>query len=297
MRGFLFLLVVAAIGVGALWAGQYGVGPVIVTKENEFNIVLLLGTPRKTIDQPGIDWRLPILESTQTLDKRLQYLNAQPVELLIGNETLSVDYYAVWRIEDPLAFSRSYPGGKAEASTAIQRRLKSLVGDKIGKLPLQQVLSRAAVFDELDSEASAALLEKGVVVLDLRINRTEIPREAESAAFEQMREQRRAISREHRARGEREAREMRARAEREARTTVAGARSQAEVTRGDGDAQAAAIYAAAYSGDPEFYAFVRSLEAYRKGLEERTTMVLAPDHEFFRYLQPRGLRARPSPGP
>jgi len=286
MRLLLFLLVTAAVAVGALWAGQYGVGPVIVTNEQEFNIVLFLGTPRKTIDQPGLDLRLPILESIQTLDKRLQYLNAQPVELLIGDETLSVDYYAVWRIEDPLTFSRSYPGGKLEASRAIQRRLKSLVGDKIGKLPLEQVLARAAVLDELDREASEALLEKGVVVLDLRINRTEIPREAESAAFEQMREQRRAISREHRARGEREAREMRARAEREALTTVAAARSQAEITRGDGDAQAAAVYAAAYSHDPEFYGFVRSLEAYRTSLDEHTTLVLPPSHEFFRYLQP-----------
>jgi membrane protease subunit HflC len=102
-----------------------------------------------------------------------------------------------------------------------------------------------------------------------------------------MREQRRAISREKRAIGEREARGLRARAKREARELVAMATSEAVVLRGEGDAQAARIYAQAYGKDPEFFAFVRSLEAYRKTLGEKTTLVVPPDHEFFRYLDPR----------
>ena len=101
-----------------------------------------------------------------------------------------------------------------------------------------------------------------------------------------MREQRRAISRQHRATGEREAREIQAKAEREANTLLAASRSQAEITRGAGDAEAAAIYASAYSQAPEFYAFWRSLAAYRRTLGSRMTLVLPPEHEFFRYLQP-----------
>lgn len=294
MRFLFLVLVLVAVMVGGLWAGQFGWGPVVVTNEYEYKIRLMAGSPwREPLTEPGLSLRLPFVESVETLDKRLQYLDAKPVELLIGNETLLVDYYAVWHIVDPLLFRRSYPGGMRDAETAIQRRLKSLVGATIGRLPLEQLLSRANVLDRLDTEVSVKLADKGVQVVDVRINRTELPREAESAAYQQMREQRRAISREHRAKGEREAREIRAKAEHEARTIRAQASATAEVTRGQGDAEAAAIYANAYGKDPEFYSFVRSLEAYRATLGERTTMVLAPDHEFLRFLAPeKELRVR-----
>lgn len=284
---FMLLLVIAAL-VGTLWAGQFGYGPVVIVNEYEYKVPLLLGAPwRETIREPGFTLRVPIIETMLTLDKRLQFLDAQPVELLIGNETLLVDYYAVWRISEPLMFRRSYPGGMPDAENAIQRRLRSQVGATIGRMPLEQLLARAQVIDEIGDELSASLAEKGIEVLDVRINRTELPTQAESAAYEQMREQRHAISREYRAKGEREAREIRARAEREARTLLAKAHADAEVTRGEGEAESAAIYAAAYSKNAEFYAFVRSLQAYRNTLGEGTTMVFAPDHEFYKYLEPQ----------
>jgi membrane protease subunit HflC len=148
------------------------------------------------------------------------------------------------------------------------------------------------VIASLDDASEAALGETGIDVVDVRLNRIELPRAAEPAAYEQMREQRRAISRELRVVGERRAREIRANAEREAELTLAQARSKAEITRGEGDAESARIYADAYNADPEFYSFVRSLEVYRATLKGSTTMVLPPDHEFFRYLDPRGGAAR-----
>jgi membrane protease subunit HflC len=175
----------------------------------------------------------------------------------------------------------------SEASDRIQQRVGSLVGDSIGNLTMSELLSRAEALELLDTKATAELITNGVRVVDVRINRTELPLKAEAATFEQMREQRRAISREKRAIGEREARGLRARAKREARELVAMATSEAVVLRGEGDAQAARIYAQAYGKDPEFFAFVRSLEAYRKTLGEKTTLVVPPDHEFFRYLDPR----------
>jgi membrane protease subunit HflC len=163
----------------------------------------------------------------------------------------------------------------------------SLVGDAIGNLSMTELLSRAETLELLDAKATAELASNGVRIVDVRINRTELPLKAEAATFEQMREQRRAISREKRAIGDREARELRAKAEREARELVATASSEAVVIRGEGDAQAARIYAEAYGKDPEFFAFVRSLEAYRKTLGDKTTIVVPPDHEFFRYLDPK----------
>ena len=154
----------------------------------------------------------------------------------------------------------------------------------MGVLSRAELLARAEVLDDLSDRATTELAGNGVRVLDVQINRTELPLQTENATFEQMREQRRSISREKRAIGEREAREIRAKANRKARELLAVARAKAEVMRGEGDAAAARIYAKAYSKDPDFYAFVRSLEAYRKTLIENTTLVVSPDHEFFKFL-------------
>jgi len=223
----------------------------------------------------------------KTFDKRLQYLNAKPVEMVIAKgDRLIIDYYAIWRIDSALDYLMSFPEGMQSAEQRIQRAINGKVGARIGTLELSQLLERAEVLDQLDEESSEEMAGTGVMVVDVRLNRTEIPKNAEPAAFAQMREQRRALAREYRVDGEREARTARAEAERTARTTIAEARSEAEVIRGEGDAESAHTYAQAYGKDPEFYAFVRSLEAYRKTLGERTTMVLAPDHEFFRFLDP-----------
>ncbi len=145
----------------------------------------------------------------------------------------------------------------------------------------------------LGQQVTEELSATGVEVVDVRLNRTELPRNAEPAAYAQMREQRKAISRQHRAVGEREARKIRAKAEGDARRVRAAARSAAEATRGEGDAGSARIYAEAYGKDAEFYAFWRSLQAYRTTIGERTTMVTSPDHEFFRFLQPEANWVEP----
>lgn len=276
-----------ALSIASLWAGNYGLGPVIVTQEWQYNIVLRLGTPVRVIEEPGVSFRLPIVESVLMRDKRLQYLGVEPSEMIVGNETLLVDYFAVWKITDPLAFSRRYQNVNA-AQRVIRARLQSRVSDKISSLPLDQILARADVLGDIAVDATEALGQTGVAVIDLRISRTDIPKQNEEATFNQMREQRLAIAREHRARGEREAREIRAKAEREARTLLAQASSQAEITRGEGDAEAAGIYAASYSADPEFFAFVRSLQAYRATIDEDTTLVLSPEHDFFDYFRSSG---------
>lgn len=292
MRTLLLLLWVLIVSaVAGLWAGQYGYGPVVVTQEWQYHIVLRLGAPVRTLSEPGVSLRIPFLETLLVRDKRLQYLAVEPSEMIVGNETLLVDYYAIWQITDPLAFSRSYPS-MAAAERVIRARLQSRVNDKISSLPVEAILARSNVLGDIAVQSTESLSESGVAVVDLRISRTDIPKQNEEATFNQMREQRLAIAREHRARGEREAREIRAKADREARTLRAQAQSQAEITRGEGDAEAAGIYAAAYSADPDFYSFVRSLEAYRKSIDEDTTLVLSPEHEFFEFFRASGAPAR-----
>jgi membrane protease subunit HflC len=302
MRFFFLLVVFGAVVVGALWAAQFDRGPIVINRADEYRLVLRLGRPVAELTEAGVAFyetqpipffrfpfiRIPFVDEVLVFDKKIQYLNAAAAEIEIGgNERLIVDYYALWRIESPLEFRRSFPGGPEQASDLIQRTVGALVGDAVGALSTAELLARAEVLDDLSDRATTELAGNGVRVLDVQINRTELPLQTENATFEQMREQRRSISREKRAIGEREAREIRAKADREARELLAVARAKSEVMRGEGDAAAARIYAKAYSQDPDFYAFVRSLEAYRKTLGENTTLVVSPDHEFFKFLDPQ----------
>lgn len=297
MRLLLVPIVLGALVVALLWAAQYDQGPLVINRADEYRLVLRLGKPIAELEEAGLAGmfapRIPFLDEVQVFDKKIQYLNAAAAEIEIaGNERLIVDYYVLWQIQSPLDFRRSFPSGSAAAEERIQRTVGALVGDAVGTLTMAELLARAEALETLDERATTELADNGVRIVDVRINRTELPLRSESATFEQMREQRRAISRQKRAQGEREAREIRARAEREARETVARARSESEILRGEGDAEAARIYAEAYSQDPDFYAFVRSLQAYRKTLGEKTTIVVPPDHEFFRFMDPKRAESK-----
>jgi membrane protease subunit HflC len=294
---FLFLpIVLGGIVVAMLWASQIDRGPLVINRADEYRLVLRLGKPVAELTEAGLAGmyapRIPFLDEVQVYDKKLQYLSAAATEIEIDdNERLIVDYYVLWQIDSPLEFRRSFPRGAAEAEKRIRRTVGSLVGDAVGNLTMAELLARAEVLDSLDERATQELESNGIRIVEVRINRTELPLPSESATFEQMREQRRALSRQKRAIGAREAREIRARANREAREMIAQANADSEVRRGEGDAEAARIYAQAYSKDPDFYAFVRSLEAYRKTLGAKTTLVVPPDHEFFKYLDPKSIGA------
>jgi membrane protease subunit HflC len=296
-RLFSLAIVLVAIAIVAVMTseyrlpGNYSLSPVIITKETEHNVLTFLNDLYKTIEEPGIEWMIPG-SRVITLDRRLQHLSAKPVDVVIAlNEKLKTSYYALWRIVDPEAFIVNFPLvmsdaelGMKKAQDRIQEAVNALVGARIAGLELSQLLGRSEVLDRLAEETNAELADAGVEIVDVRISRTELPENSLAATYAQMREQRRALAREYRVRGERAAREQRAAAEREARGTRAEARAFSEVTRGEGDAEAARVYSDAYSQDAEFYAFVRSLEAYRKTLGTRTTMVLPPSHRFFRFL-------------
>lgn len=287
MRFFFPVLVLAAIAVALLWAGNYGLGPVVIVHEGETKLLLRFGEVVKVLDKPGRPaLRLPLIDEVKVYDARLQYANAAPAQMLAKGESLIIDFYAVWRLSDAHAFRRSYPRGFADAEKRILETMVSRVQEQVGRSTRAELLARSEVIATLEDATETALAATGIDVVDVRLNRIELPRAAEPAAYEQMREQRRAISRELRAVGERRAREIRANAEREAELTLAEARSQADITRGEGDAESARIYAEAYGKAPAFYAFVRSLEAYRTSLKSRTTLVLPPDHEFFHFLAP-----------
>lgn len=298
MRIVLVPVVIVAAIVGLLWAAQFDRGPIVINRADEYRLILRFGQPVAELTEPGFaGWhslRIPFVDEVEVFDKKIQYLNAAATEIEIAeNERLIIDYYVLWQIKSPLEFRRSFPKGATEAKKRIQRTVGSLVGDAVGGLTMTELLARAEVLGSLGEQATHELESEGIRIVEVRINRTELPLPTEKATFEQMREQRRAISRQKRAVGVREAREIRARADRQAREMVATAKARSEVLRGEGDAEAARIYADAYGQDPEFYAFVRSLAAYLKTLGEGTTLVVPPSHEFFKYLDPKSSAPTP----
>ena len=168
MRFFSLLLLLVGLAAGTIWAGQYGWGPVVIVNEWQSKIPLLLGAPwREPIVQPGPTWRIPLIEEMVTIDKRLQFLDADPMEMQIESERLEVDYYAIWKIDNPLLFRRSFPAGSKEAEVIIQRRLKSLVGAAVGQMTLQQLLARSGLIGDLGDKLSSDLAEKGIKVVDI----------------------------------------------------------------------------------------------------------------------------------
>lgn len=301
MRRLLFLLLVVAAGCAALVkAGEYGIGPIVVTREDEQKLILLLGNPREKATGPGLALRLPFLEEVRSFDRRWLHLNSKPrLVQTMDRERIVVDNYVIWRISDPLQFYKSFPTGIEKAELQIDREVGGNIREVVGQHSIPQVLTekRHEIMSQVTTKSAVALQRFGIEVRDVRINRTELPQGAEENVYARMRAERERLARKHRAEGEEQARTIRADADRRARVIVAEAREKAERLRGTGDAESARIYSDAYSRDPAFYEFVRSLEAYRKALGEGTTLVLPPEHEFFHSFNKGGSDLEPARPP
>jgi membrane protease subunit HflC len=280
------LLVGLAILAGLLFAGSRGIGPVLITREGEQKMVLRLGSVAAVRTEPGLWWRIPLLDDVLVFERRLLYFNAEPILIQTEDaQPINVDYYVLWRIEDPRRFYESFPArGMERAVDQIGRVVGADVQELIGQHNLDEVITseRTAIMEQMTQQANEALSRYGIGAADVRINRTELPEDTLGNVYARMRTERQRLARKYRAEGDEQGRRLRAEADREARVIVAEATRDAEILRGQGDAEAARIYAEAYSADPEFYHFVRSLEAYRKTIGSGTTLVLPPDSEFFR---------------
>jgi membrane protease subunit HflC len=291
----LALLLLGLLGVALVYAGRVGLGPLVITREDEQNLILFLGSPQR-VTAPGPALRWPLVETAETYSRRWLNLNARPDTIQTGDgEQLIVDSYAIWRIRDPMEFKRTFPSGIEAAETGIDRSVRDDVREVLGRHTLEEVLDaqRAAIMREITARTQAKVAGFGIEIADVRINRTELPSGAEESVYARMKTERERLARKNRAEGDERARRIRAEADRDATVIVANARRDAEIARGEGDAGAARIYADAYATDAEFYAFVRSLEAYRKAVDEDTTLVLTPDAEFFRFLDSSTPPPRP----
>ena len=294
-RVALGLLLLAGLLTGLVALGNLGLGPIVITREDEQKLILFLSEPRR-VTTPGPSLRWPLLETVVTYERRWLYLDSEADTIQTGDgEQLTLDNYAIWRIRDPIAFRRTFPAGETAAEKGVDRAVRDGVREVIGRHRLEQVLDleREPIMREITERTRAKVSAFGIDVADVRINRTELPVGTEESVFARMTTERERLGRKSRAEGEERARRIRAEADREATIIVARAKRDGEVARGEGDAESSRVYAEAYSTDPEFYEFQRSLEAYRKSIGEGTTLVLSPDAEFFRFFQsarPGGAR-------
>ena len=261
MKRVLFLVVFTVlftlVGIGA---GELGMGPVVIVHEGEHKLLLLFGRPR-ALTEPGVALRWPVLEKVTRFDSRFLYFNTEPLPIQTKDEErIVVDNYVVWRIRDPLLFYESFPRGFRQAEEQIDRVVRADVREVIGKRTLDAVVTgeRVSIMQEITKETAQSLKDYGIDVQDVRINRTELPEGTERNVFARMRAERERLARKYRAEGEEEGRRIRAEADREAQVIVAVANRESEILRGEGDAEAARIYAEAYTVDPEFYEFQRT---------------------------------------
>jgi membrane protease subunit HflC len=258
-----------------------------IVGEREKALVLQLGEAVEVYDQPGLKFKIPFIQDVIRYDGRLLDYSLPVIEVTAGDQKrVVVDMYTRYRIHDALLFYKKVVNNKA-AQTRMSTLVDASMRRVIGRIPLSDMLSanRQKIMELILNEVRQTATQFGVEVVDVRIIRFDLPRENSQAIFSRMASERRQEAKQFRAEGDQKAQEIRAAADRETTILLAEARKTAEIKRGEGDGEAAKIYADAYNKDKDFYAFYRSLEVYRETLKSGdTTYVLSPDSELFKYF-------------
>jgi membrane protease subunit HflC len=272
------LLLVAAVLIGF---------SVFTVSERQQAVVTQLGKPVRVVKDPGLHFKIPFLQQVTYFDDRLLDYDSAPTEVVTKDKkTLVVDNYSRWRIVDPLRFLqtvRDENGAQARLDDIIYSELRL----ELGLHTLNEIVAqkRREIFRKVTGRSNKKAKEYGIEVLDVRVKRADLPAENEKAVYDRMRAERQRIARQYRSEGKEQALRIRAETDKLRTIMLADAYEQEQRLRGEGDAEAIRIYAEAFQSDPEFYAFLRTLEAYRKSLKENTTVILPPDTQFLRFLK------------
>jgi modulator of FtsH protease HflC len=264
-----------------------GYGSLFTVHQTKQAIVVRLGNPIRVVTDPGLHVKSPVIDSVIYIDKRILDLESPPQEVIASDQKrLVVDAFARYRIDDPLKFYQtvgSIEGARSRLSTLLVSALRRVLGEatfiQVVRDERPQLTQRMR--EQLHREAVAF----GIQVVDVRIRRADLPEQNSQAIYQRMQTERQRIAAEARAQGSQKSQEIRSKADRDVTVLTAEAQSKAEQTRGDGDAKRNQIFADAYSKDPGFFAFYRSMQAYETGLRSNDTrMLLRPDSDFFRYF-------------
>lgn len=268
---------------------------VFTVREDQKALVLRLGKIERAEFTPGLHFKLPVVESVRKFDSRILTMDTERERYLTSEKkNVIVDAFAKWRIANAAAYFTSMGGDPSRANARISQILKQELRSQFGRRTIQEVVSgeRGQIMDILRVNTLQQVKEFGIEVVDVRIKRVDLPEEVSPAVFQRMVAERARVARDLRSRGAEAAEKIRADADRKRIVILAEAYGEAERLRGDGDAKSAEVYAQAYEKDADFYAFYRSLSAYRQAfMNPNNVMVLEPDSDFFEFF--RDFNAQP----
>jgi len=265
-----------------------------IVKENEVALRLQLGEIVDSNYAPGLQFKLPFVQSARTFDKRIQTLDMQAERFLtVEKKFVVVNSFAKWRISDVAQYFRSTGGSATQTDRLLSARINASLRDEFGKRTIQEVVSgeRTEIMRKLARDANESAADLGVEIVDVRVKQIDFEESISDTIYERMRTERHRVASELRAQGAEAAERIQADADRQRTEILANAYRDAELLRGEGDAQAAETFANAFEQDADFYGFWRSLRAYREVFEDGgSMMVLDPDSEFFRYFDAATLQ-------
>ena len=264
-----------------------GFSSIFIVDETEQVVILQLGKPVKTVTKPGFNVKLPFpIQEKITFDDRLLEYDSPPEEILSKDKkSLIVDNYVRWKIVDPLQFLKTVqaiPTAKSRMDDIVYSELRR----ELGTHDMVEIITenREEIMDVITKQSNSATLDYGISVVDVRIRRVDLPAENEASIYARMEAERKRQANKFRSEGEEEAQKIRAATDRDKTIILADAYKEAERIRGEGDAKAVQVYARSYSSDPKFYEFVRTLDTYKKVVDDKTTLVLPSDSKLFKLL-------------
>ncbi|WP_420026515.1 protease modulator HflC [Fuscovulum ytuae] len=283
MKSAILLPIAAILGAAVL-------SSLFIVDEREKALVLQFGQVKQVKEDPGLGFKIPLIQEVVRYDGRILGLPTTPVEVtMLDDRRLVVDAFARWRITDLVEFREAVGvGGELQALRRLEGIINPAIQQVLGSVNSNRVLSedRTALMNQIRDIARAQASNLGIEVIDVRLTRTDLPDQNLEATFARMRAEREREAADEIARGGEAAQRVRAAADRTVVELTSDARRQADVIRGEADAERNGIYAEAFGRDPEFFAFTRSLTSYERALQPgNSSIVMQPDSEFFDYLR------------
>jgi membrane protease subunit HflC len=267
-----------------------GLNSMFVVSEGHSALLLQFGRIVRTDYQPGLYFKMPLVQQVMNFDKRILSLDAPPERYFTSEKkSVNVDFYVKWRVADNAAYYRATGGDQLQAAQRLTPIVKDALRFEFNARTLPDLISggRKDITERVRAQTDASARKNlGIAVVDVRIKRIDLPNEVSESVYKRMRAERLQLANELRFTGQESAETIQADADRQGQVLRADAERDAAKIRGEGDAEAAEIYARAYSQDPEFFTFYRSLAAYRTSFEDgKGVLIMKPDDEFLRYFE------------
>ena len=285
---------ITSIAVGVVVAAGLAQTCLYTVGEREYAMLFALGELKTVVTEPGLHFKLPApLQNVVYLDKRILTLDASGADLVQTSEkkNLMIDTFVKWRIGNPRLYWVSFQGSERAASDRLAALLRDVLNIAVNKRTVNQITSseREKAMSEISELLQARVKDVGIDIVDVRMKRVDFTPEISESVYSRMEAERKRVASEERSKGAAQAERIRASADRQSEVILAEAYRDAQKTKGEGDGEAARIYADAFGKDPEFARFYRSLEAYRRSFSQKSdVMVVDPSADFFSYLKKEG---------